>query len=273
MSHIALQPATSVLSWVAALQEIKQASLQEALNKASIDMAGARQLLHAVKQHTVKPPSLPNGPMYVTTAKEGIKANLSKAIPKIQAGLAQAGLSSADVRDYGSMARGAMAEQLAAVTAQPLVPGHINMPRRGDPGAVVRRMAGPGGAPMTSAEHLFNNAMVAAHEGAERQVVRGARTNIAAAGLGHASPEVMLREHNMAVSLPPEAQRVKDMYTNMRAMSGDASLLSGMGVEYGKSPRLSRHAIKHLSRMAEEDAIKATAGQYKDFLAMGGSAV
>lgn len=66
----------------------------------------------------------------------------------------------------------------------------------------------------------------------------------------HASPAVLFKEHNIIVSLPPTEEKAKEVMRRLRTLSNQEMRLrhlSGGKFYYGKSPRLSRHAIKRLS--------------------------
>jgi len=94
-------------------------------------------------------------------------------------------------------------------------------------------------------------AVVKGHELAELQSPLGASM----LGFGHNSPEVMLREHNMVTTLPAEHAPVKE-FLGLARKSRESKMLAQYGVEYGESPRLSRHARKHIASMMEADASK-----------------
>lgn len=247
-------------AWAIATKQIKQAA---ALEKVAIDLAGARRALRAVKPNIVKPPTLPTGPAYLATPTESAASAVKSTIPKLQKALSHGGASPEDTQQVVDTLLKQIPVARQQIHDSPLVPGYINLPKKGDPGAIVRNAISPGAEPMTPNEHIFNNALVTTHENAERQVLQGGRHNVATAPLGHFSPEVLLREHNMVTTLPPEAERVRGMWQKARDVHGDSVLLSNLGLNYGSSPRVSRHAIKHLSRIAEEEVLKTVANQVR----------
>lgn len=65
----------------------------------------------------------------------------------------------------------------------------------------------------------------------------------------HLSPSVVLKEHNMGVTLPKNQSKALEYFKTMRGDSGEAQLFNTIykNFNYGDSPRLSRHAIKHMS--------------------------
>ena len=65
---------------------------------------------------------------------------------------------------------------------------------------------------------------------------------------GHQSPDVILREHNRLTTLPNGFGGVKDYVKAMRGKAGpESNDLSYFGINYGESPRLSRHARKRIT--------------------------
>lgn len=111
-------------------------------------------------------------------------------------------------------------------------------------GVALPEMSGP--------QKKMMEAVVKGHELAETQVRPGASM----LDFGHASPDVLLREHNMVSTLPTEYGPVRDAMKAMRQHGGwntESDLLQSYGVRYGESPRLSRHARKHVTNMIEAD--------------------
>lgn len=103
--------------------------------------------------------------------------------------------------------------------------------------------------PKTPDEHKALEAVFKGHELAETQV----SPSKAFKGLGHNSPDVILREHNMVTTLPPELANVGTTLKDLRDVSGEAGVLKEFtGVDYGEGQRFSRHARKHLTRMIED---------------------
>lgn len=90
---------------------------------------------------------------------------------------------------------------------------------------------------------------------------------LGAKAFGHNSPDVLFREHNRLVTLPPGNEAVKGVFTRMRTAQGrnhpvghtEAALFPPQ-IPYGEGPRLSRHARKRLTELVEEKAIKDSSG-------------
>lgn len=85
------------------------------------------------------------------------------------------------------------------------------------------------------------------HEGAESQVRPSGHQPFGS----HASPEVLLKEHNMIQTLPSNLKPAGDVYRNMRGVFQESLALNQMTggkFNYGESPRLSRHAIRRISQ-------------------------
>lgn len=161
-----------------------------------------------------------------------------------------------------------VSESLPALTSMALgaVPvGHptkaiINSPVKGDALRFVREFeaAEPSAinAVKTPADRKALEAVMKGHELAETQVQPG----LAARSFGHLSPDVMLREHNMVTTLPEQHGAVKQLMGNLRENTGEpTSMLAPYGIEYGKSPRLSRHARKHITADLENQSTNAMA--------------
>lgn len=77
---------------------------------------------------------------------------------------------------------------------------------------------------------------------------------------GHRSPEVLLREHNMLTTLPQEYAPTKEFMQALRRPGEARHLSEHMGVQFGESPRVSRHARKHLTRLWMEGYQKMAHG-------------
>lgn len=92
-------------------------------------------------------------------------------------------------------------------------------------------------------------AITKGHELSETQV----RPGMSFKQFGHNSPDVILREHNAVTTLPsgyaPTAEYMKSLRTRPY---GEQEPLRQFGIEYGKSPRLSRHARKRITESLEQ---------------------
>lgn len=76
-------------------------------------------------------------------------------------------------------------------------------------------------------------------------------------GFGHLSPDVLLREHNRVATMPKEHENVRKFMQTMRGSTSETDFLGSHGVDYGNSPRLSRHARRRLSDLMNVEAIDA----------------
>jgi hypothetical protein len=96
------------------------------------------------------------------------------------------------------------------------------------------------------------DAVIKGHELAETQV----RPEFSFQGVGHRSPDVILREHNMIRTLPAENKAVGDYMTGLRAAGEAPALESTTGFRYGEGPRISRHARRRLVDIHEKEYLK-----------------
>lgn len=84
------------------------------------------------------------------------------------------------------------------------------------------------------------------HEGAEIKVKK---RNVAPIR-SHVSPEVLLKEHNMIITLDPKKYPGSiNFFKTLRNITGENKLLSSIypGFKYGQGSRLSRHKIKGMT--------------------------
>jgi len=122
----------------------------------------------------------------------------------------------------------------------------------------------------TPEQKLMTEGVIKGHEVAERAAVRAPMDSFR--GFGHLSPEVILKEHNMLVTMPKALRRkVAPSFQAMRRVAkggqGEADVIqdvTGGKFRFGKSQRLSRHARKRVAGLVEEKArpsIEAGYGQ------------
>jgi hypothetical protein len=138
-------------------------------------------------------------------------------------------------------------------------------PRKGDTTGFLRRagvmdMLGPEvSSPVASnpGHRRALDAVMKGHELAETQV----KPSNSFMGFGHRSPDVILREHNMIQTLPADQKPVGDVLRGMREYGEGPALKMTTGFEYGKGPRISRHARKHLTNLHEQEAIRMAKAQ------------
>jgi hypothetical protein len=87
---------------------------------------------------------------------------------------------------------------------------------------------------------------------------------------GHAHPDVILRERNRLLTLPPEVRgEVGGVFGKLRQVGGEEALLeratrgvSGRGLTHTSGPRLSRHARKRISKRMEELAKEQAGSEF-----------
>lgn len=82
---------------------------------------------------------------------------------------------------------------------------------------------------------------------------------------GHRSPDVIFREHNRIVTLPHGHEDIQEFMRHSRHLGGESGSLFPKGLEYGKGQRLSRHARKRLTELAEKKTISAHHDQQRRF--------
>ena len=89
------------------------------------------------------------------------------------------------------------------------------------------------------------------HEGFESKIKRNSLKLYGS----HASPEVLLREHNLVRTASPEISQAASNFKKLRGEgTGESRVLSNYipGFKYGESSRLSRHAIRRLTPMLKK---------------------
>lgn len=130
----------------------------------------------------------------------------------------------------------------------------------GDAFTGVRDMADLTGHPLpklTGPQRRAFNALVHAHELDEAAAMTGRKSRLAFGNMGHASPEVILKEHNRIVTLPEHLRPAGQALATIRKPVPRAPVpfggpegraLEGL-VDIGRSARLSRHARKHITNL------------------------
>src|SRR5690606_23340065 len=88
------------------------------------------------------------------------------------------------------------------------------------------------------------------------------RPNAVQTNLSHNSPDVIFREHNRLATLPGSAAPVKKFFKTMRTWPIDQGaeqeqFFKPFGLQYGESPRLSRHARRRMVESLERRSIAA----------------
>ena len=130
--------------------------------------------------------------------------------------------------------------------------GVIGTPVRGDGVSFLRRSPyNLNKLPAVAAEPRQRKMLDAVFKGHENAEMR-ATPQMAFAAYAHRSPEVLLQEHNMVSTLPGQFAPVRGLMQELRGQRGEATLFKPYGIEYGQSPRLTRHARKHIAQDIEK---------------------
>ena len=141
-------------------------------------------------------------------------------------------------------------------------------PGKGDAAKMFRGLGVPGmEAVKTPKQRMMGEAYMKGHEMAEMAGLKKPMQSFRAAG--HMSPEVILKEHNMLVTSPKSVREAwTPAMTALRQPAGEAAALKHVGVEYGKSPRFSRHARKRIAELLEKETKPALEAGYGELASM-----
>lgn len=252
----------------------KQVGLQQSneegleLEKAAYDINAAKKVLQAAK-----PLTAPKGSLRVLSNKgaagelvqhsplaglasrpnvqknKAVAENLFSAVERNNPGIDPAQIAAA--REAADQAR-ASVQPLADRFPQGAILKGDQPAQRG-----INQSLGLPRPQFTPEQHQITNSVLHGHELDEVRVAPG----MGARMLGHNSPDVLLREHNRVATLPPEHTPVKEYMQNIRSSTGDARAMRyGMGIDYGNSPRISRHARKHLTNIMNNKAVEGLSG-------------
>jgi hypothetical protein len=156
----------------------------------------------------------------------------------------------------------------ASLKLQKQTSGSIISPRRGGflgllhtPEASARGLPSPTNLP--PAAKRAAEAVAKGHELDELSLGRRQISPAFGAAFGHVSPDVILRERNRLLTLPPGTEGAKDLFGAMRK-GNEGSILElatrragagstpRLGLGYTSGPRLSRHARRHVAQRMEE---------------------
>jgi hypothetical protein len=153
---------------------------------------------------------------------------------------------------------GQVPEQQAAGIERLLgqVSGKITMPQR--TGGAVGQMRGmglPGAAAVQGKSRKAAEAIMRAHEMDEMaRSAKAASNPTFATKMTHTHPDVLLREHNRITTLPEGVKEpVQGLFQNLRGgleqpvFNQATRGVGGQGLQLTQSPRLSRHARRHIS--------------------------
>lgn len=134
--------------------------------------------------------------------------------------------------------------RVAPLSGKTLVPRGVN------PGEIVGDVLGEDFKRFKPRQKRLINAITLRHEGAE-SAIKNVNDKFFQQAM-HRGPEVILKEHNQVRSLTGKgSKKVKELFTRGRTLGPEQSIISKgipeLGFEYGKSERLSRHAIRRIS--------------------------
>lgn len=139
--------------------------------------------------------------------------------------------------------------------------GHLGKSmEKSDYGQALKHVVGPAPRVPPSQQKMLH-AILKGHELDETSV----QSRVGAAQFGHRSPDVIFREHNRLATLPKGNEGVVAMMKHFRDPREGAQLFP-KGIEYGSGPRLSRHARKRLSELAERKAVEQSKPALKQAL-------
>lgn len=139
--------------------------------------------------------------------------------------------------------------------------GHIGKAlEESDMGQALKYVSGPAPRVPASQQKMFH-AVMKGHELDEATVP----ARLGAGHFGHRSPDVIFREHNRLATLPKGNEAVVSSMKHYRGQR-EGSYLFPKGIEYGSGPRLSRHARKRLTALAEQKTVDQTKPAIKQML-------
>lgn len=127
-------------------------------------------------------------------------------------------------------------------------------------GQALKRVSGPAPRVPASQQKMFH-AVLKGHELDEATVP----SRLGAAHFGHRSPDVIFREHNRVATLPKGNEAAVSAMKHYRGKM-EGSQLFPKGIEYGSGQRLSRHARKRLTALAEQKVVAQTKPAFKQML-------
>lgn len=174
--------------------------------------------------------------------------------------LAEAGMPAQDARQYIKDQGGALAElfdigkRRGPTFLQPRKKDSVEFYRHMNETTGIMDEAALNDVAGSPSNRRALDALTKGHELAESQVT----PTVSFRGLGHLSPDVILREHNMVRTLPPENEAAGRVMKGMRRLAEGPLIEEATdgAFRYGESPRLSRHARKHVTKMVEDYRIK-----------------
>ena len=234
-------------------------SFIDELYKLAFGPQEARQLLRAAKRRTVRAGGRV-GLGYGAIPNQAFNAKQTgEAVEQLaRRGLDPAAASSgiARVKRIQSEALGMNPEEWARKGKSYMV-----TPEKGDAtrwfrkGPMSEALGDAAASVKTPEQRMMLDSLLKGHELSELAAVKNPR--MAFRGVGHLSPEVILREHNQLVTMPSKTREaLSPVVTGMRQLQGEAEALrkaTGGKFDFGKNPRLSRHARKRVTELMERE--------------------
>jgi len=214
-------------------------SFFDELEKIAFDWADMNRVLRLSRARTLRLPQrlLPVGPMSVPAASKPYQ--LAAAREAVETGQIPAALGDASMRFVGQTSGKALMPKGGVVR---------QLEQRGMPSGVVK-----------GRERKAMESLLRGHELDE--VTLGAKKFDPEYTIKttHVSPDVVLRERNRLLTMPPEVRpAVTEAMSPIRSVLDTPALeratrtVSGKGLDYGSGPRLSRHARKRISKRMKE---------------------
>lgn len=241
---------------------MRQSSYEEgahaALTKLGFGPEDAHQVLQAVKQRTLprrmmEEIQMAHLPSYFSE-REARKQFRNAAGPATSRGPA------ASVRDAKAYNPYVTPEHLAMERKHTPPAGIFSIPR-GDATSLLRRS----GAPLpefTPGQRKMLDAVAKGHELDELQLRHVSPMTYT---WGHVSPEVLFREHNKIVTMPPDMDPVRRATQGLRQATGEAEVLrdalQDFGFTFGEGERLSPAMRKAMTAHLESQYPSRFAGE------------
>ena len=251
------------------IKQSYDAGYQAAFDKIAIDLASARKAYNAVVKPSLFRASIKAAPAERVLAPVGfmdkLKSNLfgaprsspTKPFENIKDRLSASGAMS-QVRKPPRIEQPRPALRVDnQVPGAAAYPGNSQKITNVQPGIYVnkqiaRQVDPQGFSQLNPQNREMVNRTVGLHEGMEMQVMRDPKWQAmgqkgVGGFLGHAHPEVLLRENNIISTMSPELSGARNFMTNIRQASGEANTMNSLypGFNFGNQ-RLSRHAIRRM---------------------------
>jgi hypothetical protein len=219
-------------------------SFVDELEKVAFSPADAAKVLKSVKGRTFKGGD-----------RLGLGFATVQSKPQVQRQVHRT-IADAEAAGVKGKALQAVRESTEAALTDPESPVHwsrakayMMSPAKGDFSRFIRDVGGKSQL-KTPLQKRMGEAIVKGHELDELTMANKRMSKNVFLPVGHLSPDVILREHNKIVTSP---KPVRDaVYSTMKPFrEAESDALSQFGVNYGKSPRFSRHARRRITDMME----------------------